>query len=260
MVDKKTSDTDARQATQPDTQGSAESTDNPIVDSLGQRLYRGWLEWRTLVIFLIVMVLFRSAIADWNQVPSGSMKPTILEGDRVVVNKLAYDLKVPFTTWHVAEWDDPKRGEIVTFYSPDDEKLLIKRVIGVPGDVITMRNNQLYVNEEPATYSRLGSNIVNQLDYYQRHTHAFFKEKIDQTEHAVMLRPAQPNDYNSFGPIEIPDDKYMMLGDNRDNSNDSRYWGPVPEENLIGKAFFIWMHWNTDSSYSILERVGSSIE
>jgi signal peptidase I len=188
------------------------------------------------VIFLIVMVLFRSAIADWNQVPSGSMKPTILEGDRVVVNKLAYDLKVPFTTWHVAEWDDPKRGEIVTFYSPDDEKLLIKRVIGVPGDVITMRNNQLYVNEEPATYSRLGSNIVNQLDYYQRHTHAFFKEKIDQTEHAVMLRPAQPNDYNSFGPIEIPDDKYMMLGDNRDNSRDSRRIGLVERDRITGRA------------------------
>ena len=87
-------------------------------------LRRLWLEWRGLIIFLTVMVLFRSAIADWNQVPSGSMKPTILEGDRVVVNKLAYDLKVPFTTWHLGEWGDPERGEIVTFYSPDAEKLL----------------------------------------------------------------------------------------------------------------------------------------
>ena len=109
-----------------------------------------WLEWRALLIFLAVMVLFRSAIADWNQVPSGSMKPTILEGDRVVVNKLAYDLKIPFTTWHLTEWADPQRGEIVTFYSPDDDILLIKRVIGVPGDVVSMRNNQLYINDQPA--------------------------------------------------------------------------------------------------------------
>ncbi len=205
-------------------------------DRQKSKLRAAWEEWRTLIIFLIVMVLFRSAIGDWNQVPSGSMKPTILEGDRVVVNKLAYDLKVPFTTWHVAEWDDPKRGEIVTFYSPDDEKLLIKRVIGVPGDVIKMRNNQLYINNEPATYSRLDTDIVNQLDYYQRRTHAFFNEKYQEIEHAVMLRPAPPSEYNSFGPIEIPQDQYMMLGDNRDNSRDSRRIGLVSRDRITGRA------------------------
>jgi len=205
-------------------------------DSGKSKLRAAWEEWRTLIIFLIVMVLFRSAIGDWNQVPSGSMKPTILEGDRVVVNKLAYDLKVPFTTWHVAEWGDPRRGEIVTFYSPDDEKLLIKRVIGVPGDVIKMRNNQLYINNEPATYSRLDTDIVNQLDYYQRRTHAFFNEKYQEIEHAVMLRPAPPSEYNSFGPIEIPQDQYMMLGDNRDNSRDSRRIGLVSRDRITGRA------------------------
>ena len=195
-----------------------------------------WIEWRSLIIFLIVMILFRSAIADWNQVPTGSMKPTILEGDRIVVNKLAYDLKIPFTTWHLAEWGDPTRGEIVTFYSPDDEKLLIKRVIGVPGDVIKMRNNQLHINESPATYSRLNVDIVNQLDYYQRSTHTFFNEKYGSNEHPVMLRPSPPNDYNSFGPIEIPDDKFLMLGDNRDNSRDSRKIGLVSRERITGRA------------------------
>ena len=99
-----------------------------------------WREYRSLFFFLLVMVLFRSAIADWNQVPTGSMKPTILEGDRVVVNKLAYDLKIPFTSLNVQTWSDPSPGEIVTFYSPKDEKLLIKRVIGTPGDIIVMRN------------------------------------------------------------------------------------------------------------------------
>jgi signal peptidase I len=195
-----------------------------------------WEEWRTLICFLVVMVLFRSAIADWNQVPSGSMKPTILEGDRVVVNKLAYDLKVPFTTWHVAEWDDPKRGEIVTFYSPKDEKLLIKRVIGVPGDEIKMRNNQLYINDAPATYSELDKDIVQQLDIYQRRHHHFFFENIAGNTHPVMMRPALPNNNNSFGPIEIPADEYLMLGDNRDNSADSRVIGLVDRTRITGRA------------------------
>ena len=198
-----------------------------------------WREWRSLIIFLTVMVLFRSAIADWNQVPTGSMKPTILEGDRVVVNKLAYDLKVPFTTMHVAEWDDPSRGEIVTFYSPADEKLLIKRVIGTPGDVIKMRNNQLYINNEPASYSELDEEVINQLDYNQRRTHSFFTERLNEVDHPVMLVPSPPNNYNSFGPIEIPEGQYLMLGDNRDNSRDSRRIGLVTRDRITGRAHTI---------------------
>ena len=116
-------------------------------------LVKFWQEWRGLLIFLAVMLLFRSAIADWNQVPTGSMKPTILIGDRVVVNKLAYDLKLPFTTWHLVKWDNPKRGEIVTFYSPKDEKLLIKRIICISGDVVALRNNQLFINNQASEYS-----------------------------------------------------------------------------------------------------------
>ena len=208
-------------------------------DNQNGRLKSFWREWRTLIIFLVVMVLFRSAIADWNQVPTGSMKPTILEGDRVVVNKLAYDLKVPFTTWHLAQWDDPSRGEIVTFYSPADEKLLIKRVIGVPGDVVKMRNNQLYINDEPATYNRLDDDIVNQLDYHQRRTHSFFSEQYGNFEHPVMLVPSPPNDYNSFGPIEMPEDQYLMLGDNRDNSRDSRRIGLISRDRITGRAFTV---------------------
>lgn len=208
-----------------------------------------WEEWRTLIGFLVVMVLFRSAVADWNQVPSGSMKPTILEGDRVVVNKLAYDLKVPFTTWHVAAWDDPTRGEIVTFYSPRDEKLLIKRVIGVPGDVVRMRNNQIYVNDAPASYSQLDEDIVAQLDIYQRRHHHFFFEQIDEHAYPVMLRPALPNNTNSFGPIEIPEGKYLMLGDNRDNSADSRIIGLVDRDRITGRAHTVAFSVDYDQYY-----------
>ena len=107
---------------------------------------------KPLLITVLVLSAFRSAIADWNDVPTGSMKPTILEGDRVFVNKLAYDLKFPFTTWHLAQWDNPKRGDIVVFYSPLDGKRLVKRVVGLPGDRIELRNNRLLVNDAPVTY------------------------------------------------------------------------------------------------------------
>ncbi|MEX0942383.1 MAG: signal peptidase I [Pseudomonadales bacterium] len=214
-----------------------------------EKLRAFWDEWKTLIFFLVVMILFRSAIADWNQVPSGSMKPTILEGDRVVVNKLAYDLKVPFTTWHLAEWNHPTRGEIVTFYSPKDEKLLIKRVIGVPGDVVKMRNNQLFVNDIPALYSQLDQAVVDQLDVYQRRHHHFFYEQFEDVTHPVMMRPALPNHSNSFGPIEIPEDQYLMLGDNRDNSADSRIIGLVDRDRITGRAHTVAFSVNYDDYY-----------
>ena len=208
-----------------------------------------WIEWRSLIIFLVVMILFRSAIADWNQVPTGSMKPTILEGDRVVVNKVAYDLKLPFTNWQLAEWDSPSRGEIVTFYSPADEKLLIKRVIGLPGDVISMHNNQLYINNQGATYHRLDDDIVNQLNYYQRSMHNFSVEKHHGLEHPIMTKPSPANNRNSFAALVIPDDMYMMLGDNRDNSKDSRKIGLISRDRITGRAHTVAFSVNYEAYY-----------
>lgn len=174
------------------------------------------------------------------------MKPTILEGDRVVVNKLAYDLKVPFTEWQVAAWNAPTRGEIVTFFSPHDDKLLIKRIIGVPGDIVRMRNNQIYVNNQPATYTALDEKFVRELDIYQRRHHDFFYEKIDESIWPVMLRPAHTN---SFGPIEIPTGKYWMLGDNRDNSADSRVIGLVDRARITGRAHTVAFSVDYDQYY-----------
>lgn len=224
---------------------------NMPVESRGLRfkVRKYWEEFRTLIFFLIIMILFRSAIADWNQVPTGSMKPTILEGDRVVVNKLAYDLKIPFTSWQLQKWADPTLGEIVTFYSPKDEKLLIKRVIGTPGDVIAMRNNQLFVNNEPATYGELDIETIHQLDLYQQHRHAFFVEEIGDKRHPVMLRPSQSNHYNSFGPIEVPTGYYLMLGDNRDSSHDSRAIGLVSRDRIMGRAHTVAFSVNYDDYY-----------
>src|SRR5579864_8536361 len=126
---------------------------------------RHWLrtELRSILIIALVVFSIRSSLADWNDVPSGSMKPTIREGDRVYVNKLAYDLKVPFTTWHIAQWSNPQRGDIVVFFSPYDGKRLVKRVIGLPGDTIELRNEQLIVNGKPVNYSSLSTTVSGQL-------------------------------------------------------------------------------------------------
>jgi len=213
------------------------------------RLKEIWYEWRGLALFLIVMLVFRSAIADWNQVPTGSMKPTILEGDRVIVNKLAYNLKLPFTTLHLAEWSLPMRGDIVTFYSPLDEKLLIKRVIGLPGDIVALRNNQLYINGESAQYRELDPASVDYLDLKQKKDHDFFVEQIDQVVHQVMLIPSQANRYNSFGPVEVPQDHYLMLGDNRDHSGDSRVIGFVSQHRITGRAHTVAFSVDYDDYY-----------
>ncbi len=210
-----------------------------------------WSEYRLLIIFLAVMVLFRSAIADWNQVPTGSMKPSILEGDRVLVNKLAYDLKVPFTRWQLSQWAHPERGEIVTFASPRDGRLLIKRVIGIPGDTISMRNNQLYIDGQRATYDELDAElgIIQQLDLYQRHRHAFFFEVYGGIRYPVMVRPATPTHYSSFAPVRIPEGFYMMLGDNRDNSADSRIIGLISRELIMGRAHTVAFSIDSDDYY-----------
>ncbi len=112
-----------------------------------------WIEWRSFFVFIALMFIFRSAIADWYEVPTGSMKPTIIEGDRIFVNKLAYDLKVPFTLVTLASWGNPARGDVVVFDFLKDDKRLIKRVIGLPGDIVEIVNNQLFINSLPALYS-----------------------------------------------------------------------------------------------------------
>src|SRR5438477_6206157 len=123
------------------------------ISTLRSRLPHWWRkEIRPLLILALVLFSIRSSLADWNDVPTGSMKPTILEGDRVFVNKVAYDLKVPFTTWHIAEWSNPQRGDIVVFYSPHDGTRLVKRVVGLPGDTVELSNNALVLNGAPVDY------------------------------------------------------------------------------------------------------------
>jgi signal peptidase I len=200
-------------------------------------LARRWWqkEIRPLIFLTLILFSIRSSLADWNDVPTGSMKPTILEGDRVFVNKLAYDLKIPFTTWHIAEWSHPQRGDIVVFFSPKDGTRLVKRVIGLPGDTVEMRNEQLLINGEPVNYSPLDATVPAQLSDSERQRSTFAKENLPTRSHAVMaINDVQA--MRTFAPVRVQAASYFMMGDNRDNSFDSRYFGIVPRDQIIGRA------------------------
>jgi signal peptidase I len=204
--------------------------------TLRRRLLHLWKkEIRPLLILALVLFSLRSSLADWNDVPTGSMKPTILEGDRVLVNKLAYDLKVPFTTWHLAEWSNPRRGDIVVFYSPHDGQRLVKRVIGLPGDRVELRDERLFLNGEPVAYGPLAGEVPERLGGLERASAVFASEHLAERSHAVMALPGIQAK-RTFGPDRVPEGQYFVLGDNRDNSFDSRYWGCVPRQSILGRA------------------------
>jgi len=192
-------------------------------------------EIRPLLILALILFSMRSSLADWNDVPSGSMQPTILVGDRVWVNKLAYDLKVPFTTWHIAEWSDPQRGDIVVFFSPKDGTRMVKRVIGLPGDTIELRNARLFINGRPVNYSPLEPGAFKQLADAERAHAIFATEQLPVHPHAVMALNGVPA-IRTFGPMHIAADQYFVMGDNRDNSFDSRYFGPVDRSQIVGRT------------------------
>ena len=186
------------------------------------------------LLFLALFGIFRTAVADWNPIPSASMHPNLLEGDVVFVNRLAYNVKLPLTDIVLGTTGEPQRGDIVTFSSPQNGMRLIKRVIALPGDRVEMHNEQLVINGKPATYAMLGSgteNVGNAGDL----TTVQLRESLGAGTHEIQLLP-QVRARRDFQPMTVPPGQYMMLGDNRDNSQDSRYIGLVPRALLIGRA------------------------
>ncbi len=202
---------------------------------------------------LIIVLMIRSSIVEPFKIPSGSMIPTLFIGDHIFVNKFAYGIKLPFSDWvldeplYLVKRDPPKRGDIVVFLFPKDESLhYIKRVIGVPGDTIEVRNKVLFINQNPVARDPLAlpesESILKRLDdpKYAQGNMDVFTEHLDKADHLMMT---EKNNYmgENSGPIVVPPNSLFVMGDNRDFSNDSRFWGFVPMRNVKGKAMVIWL-------------------
>ena len=216
-----------------------------------------WVEY-SISFFPVILVVFtlRSFLVEPFKIPSGSMIPTLLIGDFILVNKFAYGIRLPVANVKIFDVDSPARGDVMVFRYPADPSLdYIKRVVGVPGDRIEYRNKELRVNGMPVPRRQLG-------DYESRERLQYFPhylESFNGAEHEIILEKEVPGfvnrsmdfghsgncDYNSGGlACTVPAGHYFMMGDNRDNSSDSRVWGFVPDANIVGKAFFIWLNFN----------------
>ena len=203
---------------------------------------------------LLFVLVFRSFIIEPYRIPSGSMIPTLVVGDFILVKKYEYGIRLPVSNYKIIDNNKPVHGDVVVFQYPQDKRInYIKRVIALPGDYVEYLDKVVYVNGEKYTQFSAPESLISAEDLGDSIV-------VNESNNLIKYNIMKNNDRGQDFSYTVPDKTYFVLGDNRDNSNDSRYWGPVPEENLIGKAFFVWMYWNTDSSYSILERIGSSIE
>lgn len=185
------------------------------------------------IALMLGMLFFRSAIADWYVVPSSSMYPTLVIGDHVFANRLAYDVKMPFTDLILKHNADPVRGDIVTFTSPADGIRLVKRLVAVPGDVVEMRDEKLIINHVALTYEAVNAKVALTPDYSGQQV--VWNENLLGRPHDIIQMPERRS-IRSFGPVTVPEGQFLMLGDNRDNSEDSRYIGFVKRELITGKV------------------------
>ncbi len=210
---------------------------------------------------ILLVFLLRSFLVEPFKIPSGSMMPTLLAGDYILVNKFTYGIRVPILNNTIIEMNHPKRGDVFVFHYPPEPTIdYIKRVVGLPGDKIQYQDKRLIINgkildvkfEDNYQYEMQGANIIS-----ARRS----KEQLGDVQHDILIHDI-PNQYNTDAPgaklmdgetITIPEGNYFAMGDNRDNSADSRVWGFVPEHNLVGKAFFIWFNFDQ------FERIGNSI-
>jgi signal peptidase I len=203
-------------------------------------------------VILAVLVL-RSFVVEPFRIPSGSMMPTLLAGDFILVNKFSFGVRLPITNTKIIDSGSPQRGDVTVFRYPEDPSVaFIKRIMGLPGDRLEYRDKQLSINGEPVAQEQLPAGSDGSVPGYD----LFVDELGDKTFHTLQRKG--PN--NLSWSYVVPEGHYFALGDNRDNSRDSRFWGPLPEENLIGKAFLIWMNWDCITFNGHCDRIGRSIE
>jgi signal peptidase I len=202
-------------------------------------------------IILVVLVL-RSFVVEPFRIPSSSMEPTLFPGDFILVNKYAYGLRLPVVNTKIIAASSPQRGDVVVFRYPEDPSTaFIKRVVGLPGDHLEYRNKQLYVNGEPMPQNLLPPAGDNPADGYEVRM-----ETLGNVNHSIQIKKSQDMSWS----YTVPEGHYFVMGDNRDNSRDSRFWGPLPEQNLIGKAFLIWMNLDCVTLQGHCNRLGKTIE
>ncbi|HLD99060.1 MAG TPA: signal peptidase I [Bdellovibrionota bacterium] len=228
---------------------------NSEAGNQGNKSRKKWIieNLTSLVLALFIVFMIRSSVVEAFKIPSGSMIPTLLIGDHIFVNKFAYGFKIPFSDLvtdhpiYVVKRDPPKRGDVIVFMYPKDESFYyIKRVVGIPGDTVEIRNKVLYINQQMVARDVVtgpaADKVFKSLDdpKYSSTNLDLFTERLDKADHMILL------DKNSFmgeshGPITVPPDNLFVMGDNRDFSNDSRFWGFVPMRNVKGKAMVIWL-------------------
>jgi len=206
---------------------------------------------RFLFPVVVIVFLLRGFIAEPFRIPSGSMLPTLEVGDFILVSKSSYGVRIPVLNKKVVDFGSPERGDVIVFRYPEDPRVdYIKRVVGIPGDKITYHNKILYINGQPQPQIQVGDYMV---DRYGQFAH--IQETLDGKKHDILVNSRIAGANSEY---VVPEGHYFAMGDNRDNSRDSRSWGFVPDENLVGRAFFIWMNWNSDNGPA-WSRIGSII-
>lgn len=207
---------------------------------------------------ILIVLLLRSFLVEPFRIPSNSMMPTLLTGDFILVNKFSFGLRLPVLNLKFIDFGQPERGDVIVFRYPRDPSVdYIKRVIGVPGDKVVYRRKMLYINGELIAQDRVGKyRGIGSGIGMTGNTHLI--EKLEGVDHSILVDPRRQRlaDVN----LVIPEGQYFVMGDNRDNSNDSRIWGTVPEANLVGKAFMIWMNWDSAADGIDWGRIGDSID
>lgn len=202
---------------------------------------------------LLVVLLLRSFLFEPFRIPSGSMIPSLLVGDFILVSKFSYGVRLPVINTKILDTGEPERGDVAVFRYPLDPSLdYIKRVVGLPGDTVVYRDKTFYINGEEIPVSGDQPYEMPGTDAIQRGV-SLREEALGDVTHDILVEDGQPS---IDGEFQVPEGHYLMVGDNRDNSNDGRFWGFVPEENLVGKAKYIWMHWSGGVLWS---RLGDKI-
>ena len=203
---------------------------------------------------LFIVLVLRSFLVEPFQIPSTSMVPTLEVGDFILVNKFTYGIRLPVIRTKIIPLNQPQRGDVMVFFPPHEKRYFIKRVVGLPGDRVDYIDNQLFINGEPVAEELLARLPVNRPQF------EIYNETLGEVAHKTRKVIAFPGHNFNRGYTRgfiVPAGHYFMMGDNRNNSADSRVWGPVPEENIVGKAFAIWMQWQGFNSLPSFSRVGA---